>query len=72
MGAKIARFTATIPTKVSRTPQLLTRYEDGNRLRVRPVRIIEADITNMPELRNIPMTSFLEGEVGDQMTRSMK
>jgi hypothetical protein len=72
MGAKIARFTAAIPTKVSRTPQLLTRNEDGDRLRVTLVRIIEADITNIPELRNIPMISFLEGDVGDHMTRSMK
>ena len=72
MGAKIGRFTVAIPTKVSRMPQRLTWIEDGNAARVRVVRIIEADITNIPELRNIPMISFLEGDVGDHMTRSMK
>ena len=47
-------------------PQRLTWIEDGNRLRVTLVRIIEADTTNIPELRNIPTTNFLKGEVGGQ------
>ena len=55
-----------MPTMVSRTPQRLTRIEDGEASSVRVVRMIEADITNIPELKNIPMISFLEGEVSDQ------
>jgi hypothetical protein len=32
---------------------------DGSASRVRAVRMIEAEMTKMPELRNIAMTSFL-------------
>ena len=52
-------------------PQRLTWIEDGNRLRVTLVRIIEADTTNIPELRNRPTTSFLKGGVGDQKPEMM-
>jgi hypothetical protein len=33
--------------------------------------MIEADTTNIPELRNMPTTSFLNGEVGDQKPEMM-
>jgi hypothetical protein len=47
-------------------PQRLTWAEEGYRLRVILVRMIEADITNIPELRNTPTTSFLVIELSDQ------
>jgi hypothetical protein len=47
-------------------PQRLTWAEEGYRLRVTLVRMIEADITNIPELRNTPTISFLLVEFSDQ------
>lgn len=52
-------------------PQRLTWIEDGNRLRVTLVRMIEADTTNIPELKNTATTSFLKGKVGDQKPEIM-
>jgi hypothetical protein len=46
-------------------PQRLTWTEEGYRLRVTLVRMTEADITNIPELRNTPTISFLMTELSD-------
>lgn len=52
---------------VSRTPHALIVSADGFAERVRTTRVIAAAITNVPEERRRPMTSFLwmlEGVLG--------
>lgn len=55
----MGRLTVATPTKVSRIPHRLTVILDGSAFNVRAVRIIDAVMTKMPELRNTAMTSFL-------------
>jgi hypothetical protein len=52
-------LTVAMPTIVSRMPQALMLSADGFAERVRTMRTMAAAMTNAPEERSSPMTSFL-------------
>lgn len=59
IGLRMGMLTARIPTMVSRTPHALMVSADGFAESVRTTRVIAAAITNAPEERSSPTTSFL-------------
>lgn len=58
MGRKMGMFTVIIPTIVSRTSQL-TLAADGFDDNEKPRRMSATAMTNMPDDKSIPITSFL-------------